>query len=415
MDIIVQSMYFIMMRLFVLINFFVLHLLGCTPRIDHEAVQDRYPNGNPRKVYCFDERGEMILVKTFHYNAIRESEQEFRGGKPNGLTRRWGSNGVLQETSEYSDGVREGLSDTWYTDYRRESTAQYHKGVLEGELTILYPSGKRKEVQYWSLGKPVGTWTTYYPDGAVESSNSCNLFEIHGRRVSFSKTNQILSEQLCAHGIPEGDTIANYGDGTPRFRGQMHSGKPTGTWQWQRADKTVQLVAHFQDGLRHGAWIRTGPRGDTLWRALFLHGTGRISSPCPMGTWSCAESTWVNGQLDGNVIAFFPEKLLRSRDFWTSGQLYRSEVWKTDTLGMDQKLLLKGDWNAGKREGIWRTWFASGGIKDSLHYQNGELWGEQNYFDSTGHLYMTRQHSGKFGQVIVKKLDPRIEFLKFRN
>jgi len=87
--------------------------------------------------------------------------------------------------------------------------------------------------------------------------------------------------------------------------------------------------------------------------------------------------------------------------------LQKSSRWKTDSLQHPLQQILAGEWKNGKREGNWRTWFSHGGIKDSLHYHKGELWGLQYYYDSTGHLYLVKEHQGKMAQVIVKTLDPR--------
>lgn len=54
-----------------------------------------------------------------------------------------------------------------------------------------------------------------------------------------------------------------------------------------------------------------------------------------------------------------------------------------------------------KRQGIWRNWYPSGILKDSLNYVNGERIGEQFSYDSTGKLTIHKTESGKNRPVIM--------------
>ena len=63
--------------------------------------------------------------------------------------------------------------------------------------------------------------------------------------------------------------------------------------------------------------------------------------------------------------------------------------WQTDADGNS------------KRHGIWRNWYPSGILKDSLNYVNGERVGDQFSYDSTGKLTIHKTEAGKNRPVIM--------------
>ena len=87
---------------------------------------------------------------------------------------------------------------------------------------------------------------------------------------------------------------------------------------------------------------------------------------------------------------------------WLAGNIQESRIFYPDSVGGG--LASEGFWKDGKREGIWRNWYANGVLMDSLTYVNGERVGEQFSYDSTGHLYMHRTEAGKKRPVIMHKL-----------
>jgi antitoxin component YwqK of YwqJK toxin-antitoxin module len=73
---------------------------------------------------------------------------------------------------------------------------------------------------------------------------------------------------------------------------------------------------------------------------------------------------------------------------------------------MGGKMASEGFWQRSpdgksKRHGIWRNWYPSGILKDSLNYVNGERVGEQFSYDSTGKLTIHKTEAGKNRPVIM--------------
>ena len=82
---------------------------------------------------------------------------------------------------------------------------------------------------------------------------------------------------------------------------------------------------------------------------------------------------------------------------------------------MGGKMASEGFWqldpkdSQSKRHGIWRNWYPSGILRDSLTYVFGERVGEQFSYDSTGKLTIHKTENGKNRPVIMHLLDNRGE------
>ena len=386
-------------------------LLGCGHGDLREVAVSRHPNGNRDTVKCFAKDGRLVLVRTYHFNQVLASETEYKDGKPDGEFRRWGTAGHLEETGAYRNGLRDGDGETWYMEGKKLTTFRYRNDLLDGEREEYFSNGDHKRLETWSAGKPVGTWNSWFPNGQLESRDGCHPDVPKGVEEHYNDAGVLLSSQECSSGIPDGLTLENFPDGKPKLRGAYSQGLRTGTWRWSRADGSPWNQSTFRAGLRDGAVIHWGLQGDSL-RFDFTQGSGTIKLPCPREsglpqTVACAESTWVAGKLDGLLTGLDPVKRIRSKETWKAGMLQHSEACLIKADGQDSLCLLSGGWVNGHRDGFWRTWHRNGRLKDSLHYQAGEFYGMQFSYDSTGHLYLAKEHSGIKNQVLVHTLDPR--------
>ncbi len=90
--------------------------------------------------------------------------------------------------------------------------------------------------------------------------------------------------------------------------------------------------------------------------------------------------------------------------------LRTSRSFYPDSMG--GKMASEGFWQRNidgkaKPHGIWRNWYPSGILRDSLTYVNGERVGEQFSYDSTGKLTIHKTENGKNRPVIMHLLDER--------
>jgi antitoxin component YwqK of YwqJK toxin-antitoxin module len=258
----------------------------------------------------------------------------------------------------------------------------------------------------------------------------------------FSKDCHLLEEFTCRNGRLDGtfslyyesygETLDSANCGTGRLRvqgvlGKGSTGKDSaliGTVTYYRADGTPMKQEHWdRDGKRDSVW-RWFDENGTIVRECDLKVSGVVYGACE-GNMSkfCAETSYVGeigGLLDSSNLAqsanfeqsigkfpatiryFKPGRALLYEEYWKDGKIAESRSFFPDTMG--GKLASETFWKDGKRNGIMRNWYASGVLRDSLTYVNGERVGEQFSYDTTGKLTIHKTEAGKNRPVIMHLL-----------
>lgn len=386
----------------------LLALAACRPQADMEKVAEFYSNGNAKKVLAYSKTGEILLATTYHWNQIRATRLEYDAGVPHGNFERWDSKGNLVERGKYVHGMREGTFELFFERNSGQGFAEYQAGLLHGEHREFFPNEKPRLLEFWNHGNPIGLWMKWDLAGNLRETNTCHVSSDTGSIHLFYPTGIIQKSEQCQKGIRHGNYEENYPNGNPKVRGGYLEGKVHGLWIWTRADKSAWMQIEYSFGIRNGRYLLIGSDGDTLIHTLFQQGSGRVVKPCISApAFACADTTWEGGQIHGILESWDSQSRILTRESWVSGKPTRTQSWRTDSVKIPKQLLVDGGWANGKREGLWRTWHNNGKLKDSLYYHQHELWGTQTYFDSTGHLYMSKETRGKANQVIIRKLDPR--------
>jgi antitoxin component YwqK of YwqJK toxin-antitoxin module len=223
---------------------------------------------------------------------------------------------------------------------------------------------------------------------------------------------------------------ANCGKGRLKVQGVLGLGATgkdsvlVGAVTYYRADGTPMKQEHWnRDGKRDSIWRWFDERGNVV-RETDLSVSGVVYGACE-GDMSkfCAESSYVggiNGVLDSSDLAqsvnfeqsvgkypatvryFKPGRSLLYEEYWKDGQIAESRSFFPDSMGGG--LASEGFWKDGKRNGIFRNWYRTGILMDSLSYVNGERVGEQFSYDSTGKLTIHKTENGKNRPVIMHLL-----------
>jgi antitoxin component YwqK of YwqJK toxin-antitoxin module len=100
-------------------------------------------------------------------NKLVSQKQSILGGKLNGESVIFFSNGKAKIKGHYKDGLFEGLWEKWYSNGNREYLVNYSNGLMSGECTSWYENGKLNEKGYYSDNIKVGKWIKYNNDGLL--------------------------------------------------------------------------------------------------------------------------------------------------------------------------------------------------------------------------------------------------------
>lgn len=370
-------------------------LLACGKTV--EIPREMHENGEVRHLDIVNSQGELVEVRKFHYNGIRQSMVEIRDQKRHGKFREWRSDGMLLRTGQYNYDTTTGVWREWYDDRKLRAKGELHNQLRSGLWEEFHADGSIAARMQYQRGIPQGEWVRYDKHGRVVERNSCHSSVKHGLFMRLDSAGRIREKGTCDFGKRQGLWEEFFPDGTIHRRTQWQADKPHGVWVWLRYNASLEKQESWKEGARHGNFVETSITNDTLLQGNFLNGTGMTHRWCKEGG-LCAETTWVDGIISGRLFFMSADSGILQEEFWSRG------LKDSMSLHRHGKLVRSGTYRMGKPHGIWRTWWPSGILRDSLHFQEGELWGLQFYHDSTGKLIKKERRQGKRGQVRVEIL-----------
>ena len=335
----------------------------------------------------------------WHHNQKKAFEEHYNeDGIATGVWKKWHDNGVLAEENSNCH------------DMERNDSAEYTP--IPGYIKRYGRNCKILEYYECVEGQKEGSYKLYYesygePDSTGESCN----------------TAQIKEEGFAESDILFDPHTTYRADGTfiKKIKSSFFKGREK--IQWFDENNNVVRESNFiteeTDGPHEGIGI--------------TYGTCANSSTLFCAETSFVRSSWPSGTLDSCTLSFkdaykknigkFPASLryikaghvLLYEEFWAYDDppssygdpaLRVSRSFYPDSMG--GKMASEGFWqrdrDGAKRHGIWRNWYPSGILRDSLTYVNGERVGDQFSYDSTGKLTIHKTEHGKNRPVIMHLL-----------
>ena len=333
----------------------------------------------------------------WHYNGTKAFEEHYNeNGIATGVWKKWHDNGVLAEENnchqEYADDPTPGYIKRYGRDCR---ILEYYE--CEGEEK----SGAYKRY-YESYGEPDST------------GESCNKA-------------QIKEEGLAEHGILFDPHTTYRADGTFIKKIKSNYFKGREKIQWFDENNNVVRESNFITEETDGPVESTGITYGTCANSstLFCAETSFVRSGFPSGTLDSCTLSFKDaykqniGKYPASLRYIKAGHVLLYEEFWSYDDpptnygdptLRVSRSFYPDSMG--GKMANEGFWQRGpdgkaKPHGIWRNWYPSGILRDSLTYVNGERVGEQFSYDSTGKLTIHKTENGKNRPVIMHILGER--------
>ena len=332
----------------------------------------------------------------WHYNGIKAFEEHYNeNGIATGVWKKWHDNGVLAEENnchqEYADDPTHGYIKRYGRDCR---ILEYYE--CEGEEK----SGAYKRY-YESYGEPDST------------GKSCNKA-------------QIKEEGFAEHDILFDPHTTYRADGTfiKKIKSDYFKGREKIQWFDENNNVVRESIFTPQggDGPTESSGISYGTCANSS--TLFCAETSFVRSGYPSGTLDSCTLSFKDaykkniGKYPASLRYIKAGHVLLYEEFWSYDDpptsygdpaLRVSRSFYPDSMG--GKMANEGFWQRGldgtKRHGIWRNWYRSGILKDSLTYVNGERVGEQFSYDSTGKLTIHKTENGKNRPVIMHLLGDR--------
>lgn len=348
---------------------------------------------------------------------------------------------------------------------KKKEAIRYYKDDLPiGDWEGWHFNGEKAfEEHYSDNGDSIGVWKKWDDNGTLVEENSCFHSNEKGYIKKFAKSCKILESYECHFGQRVGSYKLYYESfeapdptrescNTAKIKEEGINDECGGISPkvLYRADGSITKTIEYIDDECSLAPIRIAwldEQGNLLRESIFKNHThhfgwdGITYGLCDgSNNLFCAETSYVqfanpNGTLDSSSLSqkdafsqsigkykasvryIKPDHKLLYEEFWdkdssskdadpyTGPVLLVSRSFYPDSMG--GKMASEGFWGnpsplgESKRNGVWRNWYPSGILKDSLSYVNGERVGEQFSYDSTGKLTIHKTENGKNRPVIM--------------
>jgi antitoxin component YwqK of YwqJK toxin-antitoxin module len=439
---------------------FLCSFAGCTVERAEEQILARHANGVKKTSIWVYPDGTILKRNEWYNDGIKELEIPYDDSLPHGEFKRWTGFGDVAMIGHYKKGKKDGKWTIYYQNKKVEAVQYYKDDHPVGDWEGWHFNGKKAfEHHYDDNGNHVGVWKFFHDNGVLAEENRCH--ESKGYVKRFGRNCKITEYFDCTDGYIEGNYkkyYESYGaiDSTQNCEQAqiMEEGISFREFAplpltFYRADGSLikKLKSSYSKRREKIQWF--DEQNNVVRESNFIaedsvnkphEVTGMAYGTCAnASTLFCAETLFVrsdrpNGILDSSTLSHkddfklslgkFPATLrytqkghvLLYEEFWTYGDssvynapyIQTSRSFYPDSMG--GKMASEGFWqldpkdNQPKRNGIWRNWYKSGILKDSLTYVNGERVGEQFSYDSTGKLTIHKTENGKNRPVIMHLL-----------
>ncbi|MDR0515771.1 MAG: hypothetical protein LBH25_01850 [Fibromonadaceae bacterium] len=344
-------------------------LISCEP--NRLEIVEVFENNAPKSAYEISPSGEKEVWHSWYRNGIKAEEMPFKNGVPNGTYRKWSITGFVVESGSYKDSLREGKWTVFSSERVPYMQGLYKKGQKQGKWTVFNESGKVASELFYRNDSAIGLWKKFHNNSLVEE-NSCHPANEAGYFKSYSNEGKALIYQECRYGKLNGVFMSYYPGGSLHIVGHFKNGFKNGLWTEYFANSKLRKIERWANSMRNGEWLKFSESGEVFARAEFVEGTGFFE-----------DTSWQGNEIHGEL-----------RKSLKDGQYLRVEIYENgikqstaDYPKDSSKPVALGFWKNGKKDGAWRTWYRSGVLRDSLIFKDGEPFGKQLHYDSTGRLY----------------------------
>jgi len=132
-----------------------------------------FPNGMKMATGNYlNEKKDSIWQFFSQNDGTLVSEEEYRDGIRNGISRIFFLQGGVAQILTWKDGVREGPWEEYYSDGKVKAIGTYRNNEKEGAFRAFYLSGKPILVGQYLQGHPDGTWIYYEEDGTISKQET---------------------------------------------------------------------------------------------------------------------------------------------------------------------------------------------------------------------------------------------------
>jgi antitoxin component YwqK of YwqJK toxin-antitoxin module len=257
----------------------------------------------------------------------------YKGGKPDGVAKRWHPNGHLFMTEQWKDGEKNGKEVYWRSTGIKRLSARHVNGALHGNEKLYNYDGTMTSMTTYVRGRKETQWV-YDPQG-----NPVHFLQFIRRRFPYTTSRYTLkryskggvaeSIESYESGQKDGKQVELYDDGQTKAVEHFKYGIRNGLQERYYRSERLKLQYHCKRGERHGPFKAYYPSGRMKQRGGFRRGKpdGEFTTYYDQEQshiWEFVK--WKNGKQDGVSRTFYSDGSEHTRCDWVDG------VQKIETL-----------------------------------------------------------------------------------
>ena len=121
-----------------------------------------------------NEKRDSIWKFYSEFDNVVVSEEFYKDGKKEGISRTFYADGTVAERSNWKNGTRSGLWEQYYTDGKLKLECAYNNDLKDGPLKTYHMSGKIWLTGQYINGDADGTWIYVTDKGETEKKEYYN-------------------------------------------------------------------------------------------------------------------------------------------------------------------------------------------------------------------------------------------------
>ena len=363
---------------------------------------DCYNLGDGR-YYCQEKKSKKPLegsLRIIDGVTTQYIEAVFNKGIPNGSWKYF-KNNVLTEDYTYKEGVLHGAFTEYYANGKKKAERHFLNGKAHGKFVDYASNGKiEREVNYKN-GEQDGAEVLYDSEGNVRSTAVYS----EGKETGLKKQ-QIKSStgdyELTANykdGKFDGDYSEIFTNGNVKVKGHYTNGKKDGAWEFGKKDGNkirteeyanddkIKETIYYNDGssIEVVRELKNGKKNG--WERKYDFREGTLTSEIYYRDGVVSSNTGNSGSASGNSSGLAKQtKQVSSSDgiyiqtFYQNNGKYEGEYAEQWVEG-DKAMKTKGQYQNGKKTGLWVYFDSYGNKQKEESYANDKLEGKQTIYE----------------------------------
>jgi uncharacterized protein len=220
----------------------------------------------------------------------------------------------------------------------------------------------------------------------------------------------LISFTICLYSqsnenLSDGYKIFKYPNGAISSEGRIRNGKPDGFWKSYYVTGIKKSEGKRTSFLLDSIWVFYDQTGDTIEKINYLFGKKngyyfKYRKDAAEGLYVWSKELFAGDKKEGTGYIYFPKGKINqtiayrdgkkeglSREFDKEGNLLTLMEYSNDFLVSREKINRTD--SKGLKQGDWKEFYPSGGIKSEKSYKDDQLHGYYKEYDMKGNLVLT--------------------------